>query len=260
MIPYFEYHAIVIGPVTLQVWGLWVSLGIICGVLLADRLAKKYFLALKLVWDLTVWALLAGLVGARLGHVLFYDPIYYFSHPAEIFYFWQGGASSLGGFLGAGLAIWIFVKVNKISWTDLSAYLDIMAPGFWLGWAIGRIGCFFIHDHPGTLSNFMLAVKFPEGARHDLGLYDSILAWFLLAFCLVFLKKFHQQNSGKIFLFTAALYAFVRFWLDFLRVADTRYFYLTPAQWGMGVIFLGLTFWEIFRIIKQQKNKNGEVA
>lgn len=254
MLPYFEYHAILIGPITLQVWGLWVSLGIIAGILLADRLAKKYFLAEKLIWDLAVWALLAGLIGARLGHVLFYDPVYYFSHPAEILYFWQGGASSLGGFIGAGLAVWLFTKIRKISWQELSAHLDVMTPGLWLGWAIGRVGCFFIHDHPGTLSHFILAVKFPGGARHDLGLYDSILAWVLLALSLIFFKKLRQQNSGLIFLFTIALYAFVRFWLDFLRATDARYFYLTPAQWGMAAVFVGLTFWQILRIIKQPRH------
>jgi len=82
MLPYLEYHAIILGPVTLQVWGLWVSLGVIAGVLLADRLAKKNFLAPQLVWDLAVWALLAGLLGARVGHVLFYDPSYYISGKA----------------------------------------------------------------------------------------------------------------------------------------------------------------------------------
>ena len=250
MLPYLEYHAIIAGPITLQVWGLWVSLGVIAGVLLADRLAKKNFLAPQLVWDLAVWALLAALVGARVGHVLFYDPSYYFANPVEMLYFWQGGASSLGGFIGAGLAVWAFAKIRKISFNQLSAYLDVMVPGLWLGWAIGRIGCFFIHDHPGTLSNFLLAVKFPDGARHDLGLYDSILAWALFALCLIFFKKLREQNSGQLFLFTIAIYAFARFWLDFLRATDVRYLYLTPAQWGMGVVFLGLTFWQIYGKIR----------
>lgn len=260
MIPYFEYHAILIGPITLQVWGLWVSIGVIAAILLSDFLAKKYFLSRQVVWDMAVWALLAGFIGARIGHVLFYEPMYFLGRPIEVLYFWQGGASSLGGFVGAGLAIWLFAKNRKFTRAELLAYLDVLSPGFWLGWAIGRIGCFFIHDHPGILSNFFLAVNAPGGARFDLGLLDSFLAWFLFIFCLTLIIKWKKRDLGMIMIHSVIIYAFFRFWLDFLRVADTRFFYLTPAQWGMSIMFLGLTFWQILRIIKQRKKTNGEVA
>ncbi len=264
MIPYFEVTAIDLGPVIIQVWGLMVSLGILAGLALSYKYARKYFLAEQVILDLAVWSIFGGFIGARIFHVVFYAPEYYLLHPSEVIYFWQGGASSLGGFVGAAFAIYIFAKIKNFTLQDLLPYFDVMALGLWLGWAIGRIGCFLIHDHPGTLSHSLLAVKFPTGARFDLGLFDSILAWIIFAICLLSFKKLVKKGYGLVTRMSFMIYSFARFWLDFLRATDVaqpdaRYFYLTPAQWGMLIIFVGLTFSFIFDKIKQQKNI-GEVA
>jgi len=264
MIPYFQANAIAFGPLTIQVWGLFVSLGILSGLILAYKLSRKYFLAEQVVLDLGVWSIVGGLIMARIFHVVFYAPEYYLLHPSEIIYFWQGGASSLGGFVGAAFAIYIFAKYKKFTLKELWPYFDVMSLSLWLGWAIGRIGCFIIHDHPGMLSNSFLAVNFPSGARFDLGLFDSLLGWFIfIVFALLF-KKLVKARWGLVVQLSFMVYAFVRFWLDFLRAtdvtqADVRYLMLTPAQWGMLAIFIGLTFWLVFDSIQRRKNL-GEVA
>ena len=264
MIPYFQANAFVLGPLTIQVWGLFVSLGILSALILAYKLSRKYFLAEQVILDLGVWSIVGGLFIARVFHVLFYDPEYYLLHPSEVIYFWQGGSSSLGGFLGAIFAIYIFAKYKNFTLKELWPYFDIMAISLWLGWTIGRLGCFMIHDHLGRLTNSFLAVKFPTGARYDLGLLDSLLAWFILLVFGLLYKRLIKIRWGLVSLLSFMLYAFVRFWLDFLRAtdvqqADIRYFTLTPAQWGMLAIFFGLTFWLVFDNVKQQKN-TGEVA
>jgi len=264
MIPYFQTNAFAIGPITIQVWGLFVSLGIVAALILAYHLAHKYFLAEQVILDLGVYGLIGGLVGARIFHVLFYEPAYYLLHPSEVIYFWQGGASSLGGFVGAAATIYIFAKIKNLSFKDLLPYFDVMSVSLWLGWAIGRIGCFMIHDHPGTLSHFILAVKFPDGARHDLGLYDSILAWVLFVIFILLFKRLVKKHYGLVSVLSFMGYTFVRFWLDFLRAtdvsgADVRYWHLTPAQWGMAVLFISLTSLLVFDNIKRSKNI-GEVA
>ena len=103
----------------------------------------------------------------------------------------------------------------------------------------GALGCFVAHDHPGTRTDFFLAVDFPAatygGPRHDLGLYDAILL-FAIAGVL-----FALRNSGKLqnrlLHLLALLYAPGRFFFDTLRATDlhyvdARYFGLTPAQYG----------------------------
>ncbi len=264
MIPYYQANAFQIGPLTIQVWGLFVSLGILAGLYLAYKISRRYFLAEQVILDLGVWGVVGGLFMARVFHVIFYAPEYYLLNPSEIIYFWQGGASSLGGFVGAIFAIYIFSKVKNFSLKELWPYLDVMSLSLWLGWAIGRIGCFMIHDHPGKLTNSFFAVNFPAGARYDLGLFDSLLGLFLFIVFAVLFRKLVKVRWGLVTQISFMMYALVRFWLDFLRAtdveqADARYWILTPAQWGMVVIFVGLTSWLIFDSIKRRKNI-GEVA
>lgn len=256
-IPFFQYNQIIAGPLTIQVWGLLASLGIIIAVSLAYYLAQRYFLSQEVVIDFGFWMIIAGFIGARLFHVVFYDPAYYLLYPWDVFKFWQGGASSLGGFFGAAFAAWLLAKKRNFTFQELSPYFDILAVSLWLGWGIGRIGCFLIHDHPGKLTNFFLAVQYPGGARHDLGLYESFLGLALFAICYLLFRRLIKIRWGLAALFSTMLYAIARFFLDFLRAtdlpqSDIRYFYLTPAQWGMIVIIFSLTLLMISAKVKRK--------
>ena len=262
MIPYFQYNAIMLGPIEIQVWGVFVSLGLIAGILLAHHLAKKFVLSQAVILDMSIWAIVGALIMARFFHVIFYEPSYYIQYPLDIFKFWHGGASSLGGFIGAGLAVWIFVKIRRFTLKEIIPYLDIGVVSLWLGWFIGRLGCFFIHDHTGKLSNFFLAVNFASGSRHDLGLYDSLLALVLFISYFFLFKKIIKIRWGLVAIMSALDYTIVRFLLDFLREnntitgGDIRYFHLTPAQWGMIALFIPLTLlliWSIKDVLKKRK-------
>ena len=242
----------------IQVWGLLVALGIIAAVLVMLHLAKKYLLSKEVLLDLSIWVLVSGFIGARVFHVLFYNLDYYLVRPLDALKFWQGGASSLGGLFGAGVAVWIFAKLRRFSWIEFLPYLDVAAVSLWLGWGIGRIGCFLIHDHPGTLSHFMLSVNFPGGARHDLGLYESILGFVLFTIFILLFKRLAKLRWGLVSGFSLGLYAVARFFLDFLRASDVpdsdiRYAHLTPAQWGMAFVVAMLTFLLVYGKIKRQK-------
>ena len=257
MIPYFQFTTISLGPITIQVWGLMVSLGIMAGIAAVYLLAQKFSLSTNVVLDMAIWAVIGGLLGGRIFFVLFYSPEHFLQYPLDVLKFWQGGASSLGGFAGAFVAILLYLKKYHLTFREILPYLDIMSLGLWLGWGIGRLGCFLIHDHIGRLSNFFMAVNFPGGARHDLGLYDSILGFILLGIYLLLSKKLIRTRAGLLAACSFISYAVIRFFLDFLRATDlayvdVRYAGLTPAQWGMLAITIALTFF-IFRskIVKQ---------
>lgn len=258
MIPFFQYNTIMFGPVTIQVWGTCVALGIIAAVLLMQRLAKKYFLSKELLLDLAMWVLISAFLFARVFHVVFYDLAFYMAHPIDVLKFWQGGASSLGGFFGAGVALWLFCKKRKITWEQFLPYADVAAVSLWLGWGIGRIGCFLIHDHPGTLSHFVGAVQFPTGARHDLGLYESIVGFVLFIIFMSSFKWLVKKQWGLVAVCSSLLYAVARFFLDFLRAtdvvgSDARYAHLTPAQWGMLLVVVALTSVLVSGTLKRPK-------
>lgn len=247
MIPFFQFELIYLGPITIYVWGIFVALGIIAGITFAYFFSKKYLLSGEVILDMAIWMLLGGFIMARVFHVLFYNPVYFVENPVEIIKVWHGGASSLGGFVGAGVSLWLFAKKRRFSFKELLPYFDIGALGFWLGWGVGRIGCFLIHDHPGTLTHFVLGVKFPDGTRFDLGLLESILGFILFIVFYLLFKKLIKIRFGLVAAYSIASYAVGRFLLDFLRAApdfpggDVRYLVLTPAQWGMLAVLAGLT-------------------
>lgn len=250
MIPYFQINSFIIGPVTIQVWGLLVSLGIVAGLSLSYHLVKRYFLSPDVLFDIAIWAIFSSLIGARLFYVLFYAWDYFSNNPWDILKFWQGGASSLGGFFGAMIAVFIFIKKRHFTWKEFLPYLDVGVVGLWLGWGVGRIGCFLIHDHPGRLSNFFLAVNFPDGARYDLGFCESLLGFLIFIIFILLFKHLVRKRWGLVTALSVGFYAIARFFLDFLRAtdlaqSDVRYLYLTPAQWGMLAILLALTFFMI---------------
>lgn len=233
MLPYISFTGLSIGPLTIHVWGLFVALGFLFGGVMAARFAKQRGDDVRVVWDLVLWMVVAGMIGGRLGHVLFYDPLYYFVHPIEIFEIWKGGLSVYGGMiLGAIVGIW-FLKKKKV---DVWRYADVIAFGLPFGKWIGRLGCFSIHDHPGFATNFFLGVQYPDGIiRHDLGLYLSIDAFFL-AMIMLWLSR--KERPVGIYIATFSVwYGATRFCLDFLRIIDVRYFGLTPGQYCSILLF-----------------------
>jgi phosphatidylglycerol:prolipoprotein diacylglycerol transferase len=240
VIPWISSTAIHLGPITIQTWGLFVAVGFLIAVWLAARRASLRKLDPKHVWDMAFWIFLAAFVGARIFHVLFYDPGYYLLHPLEAIDPRAPGYSIMGGFLGGTAAAYLYMRRKKL---EFIAYADAMVWGVPWGCGIGRLGCFFIHDHPGTLTSFVLGVKYPDGkTRHDLGLYLSLVGCAIgLAFLLVDRKMGKKSPAGFWIGLFLILDGVLRFALDFFRVIDRRIWILTPTQWlllvttGLGI-------------------------
>jgi phosphatidylglycerol:prolipoprotein diacylglycerol transferase len=251
MIPYFEFTEVQIGPITLYVWGFFVALGILVGLQAVRWFGKKRGLRDGLLIDLATGGVLGGVIGARLGYVLFYNLGYFLQNPFDVIKVWDGGMSMTGGLIGAVLMIvWLVTRRKE----QVLPYCDGLVFGLPLGYGIGRIGCFLIHDHPGTATDFVLGVEYPDGVtRHDHGLYLSIFGFVMAA---VFMGLYWLERAKKIVMpdgswtsvyFVA--YGLLRFWLDFYRIRDAVYFGLTPAQWiSLGFVGGGVfVLWRVFR-------------
>lgn len=107
----------------------------------------------------------------------FYHPEELSRGPLQILKVWDG-LSSFGGLLGGLVAAALFFRRRGIAFRP---YGDALALGVAPGWAVARLGCFAVQDHPGVKTDFFLAVAFRDGARHDLGLYDALLLFGLSA-------------------------------------------------------------------------------
>lgn len=249
VLPYWEVGPI--GPI--QPWGFFVALGVVIGLIIGHHRAKALGLSTDRFGNLAAWILVGGFVGARLAHVFLYHWDDYRDNWAEIPAMWKGGMSSYGGFVGATLAGIAYIRRSNI---DFWHYADVASYGFVPGWAIGRIGCFAIHDHPGSISHSPLAVYMKVGIpdevtgkliyridpRHDLGLYDGILTAFIWAFFIIANRQ--PRKAGFYLGWMCVFYSIPRYFLDTLRAvdidhADTRYLGLTPAQYG-SIILAGL--------------------
>jgi phosphatidylglycerol:prolipoprotein diacylglycerol transferase len=252
MIPWFQYQSISLGFLKLNVWGIFVSLGLIVGMAVAYFELKRKKLDAARVYDLAFWIILSALIGARLLYIAEHLN-FYLSAPLDILKLWQGGMSIYGGFIGAIFACLIYLKKNRL---DFWQYADAVIFGLPIGLFIGRIGCFCIHDHPGVKTDFFLGVNFPDGVRHDLGLYDSLLGLFIFLVFLFFHRR--ERSSGFYVSVYAICYGAIRFFLDFLREAnilgaDPRYFGLTLAQY-LSVILFAVGIYLFFKL-KAKKSK-----
>jgi phosphatidylglycerol:prolipoprotein diacylglycerol transferase len=238
MIPYFQFPSLQIGPFTLQSFGVLAAAGVALAAWLLVREAKRAGLDPAPMREVPTWAIVGGVVGGHLMHVFLYHPEE-LRGPAgawQILKVWDG-LSSTGGVLGGTLAIVLWFKTHRLAFSE---YADVFALAVAPGWAVARLGCFSIHDHPGKLTSFPLAVAFPGGARYDLGLYDALLLGSISA--LLYWASRTNRLKGRLLPLLALLYATGRFLLDFLRAsdvpyADARYFGLTPAQYVCFALF-----------------------
>lgn len=249
MIPYIEWTTIQLGPLTLYVWGLFVALGFLLGTFMAGWIAQKRGLDKKVIYDLVGWLVIASLVGGRLGHVFFYEWSFYASDPAAIFRIWEGGLSLFGGLIACVATGYWYLRKRKV---DVWQYADAAIFGLPFGLWIGRIGCFLIHDHPGTATDFMMGIEYPDGVvRHDHGLYLSLNGFVLAGLFLWLAKK--KRPTGFYIATFAVWYGVVRFFLDFYRLLDVKYGGLTPGQW-FSIVLVAFGCWMWWRLSKKSNS------
>ena len=242
MIPYIHSEVYHLFGFQLRTWGTLIAIAYMVGTWMAWRRAKARGLQPDRVLDMAFWIFIAAFIGARLFHVLFYEPQYYWQHPLEAFDLRQPGYAIYGGFIGAAAAFFAYTKRQSLKALE---YADVLIWGLPLGCGIGRIGCFLIHDHPGTLTHFVLGVKYPDGSiRHDLGLYLSLVG-FATALLFLWLNR-KQRAPGFWFGTYMIIEGVVRFLLDFLRVVDVRYVGLTPAQY-LSIPLIGVGVWLLYK-------------
>lgn len=210
-----------IGPLSIRWYGLLFALGFIIG----QRILSKIYVAEGRtegdVDIITIYMIVGTVVGARLGHTLFYSPEYYLSNPIEILKIWEGGLASHGATIGILLALWLFSRKYKF---DYMWVLDRIVIVVALGGALIRLGNLMnseIFGHPTNLPWGFIFVRQNEYShvpRHPTQLYES-LSVFLLFVLLYWLWKKYKEAlpKGLLFgIFVTALFTF-RFLVEFLK-------------------------------------------
>lgn len=256
MIPYWTITFPKIFGLQIHMFGILVAIGIIVGARLTHRRGRELGLEDDKVASMITTVLICGFILAHLFAVFAYQTF-------EELTLWRilnpfGGLSSYGGFMGAVGGLFYWCRKHK---QDVMPYADSLAYGLATGWMFGRLGCFSAHDHPGHRTDFFLAVQYPGGARHDLGLYEAIWSFGVtLVFQILSRVGKQPRPLGLYVSLLVTFYAPVRFFFDSLRQmdmqgADPRYFGMTPAQ-HLSIVTFFAGLYTIRWTIEHQKKKD----
>jgi len=249
-----------IGPVFIYYYGIILMVGAVAAAFLAEREARRRGLDSELVWDALIYLLIAGIIGARIWHILTPPPSmveqgittkYYLTHPLDALWIRKGGLGIPGAVIGGVLALYWFCRRRKLSFAE---WTDIAAPSLALGQAIGRWGNFTNQELYGAPTTLPWGIKIsfptgypPETRFHPLFLYESL--WNLAnMFLLLWLgRRFAGRlKPGDLFLVYLVTYPIGRFLLEFLRLDAAQVFGININQTIMLVIALlagGTLFW-----------------
>jgi len=252
-----------IGGFPIRMYGICLCTAIFMAIATAYFLAKQDGRWHKHVLDIGIYGGFAGLIGARLWDVFFFDWAYYQNHLSEIPYVWQGGMAVQGGMLAGFLAGVIYCKLHGIDWVALA---DIVCPSMILGQAIGRMANLLNGDAFGAPTGGDFGIIYPEGtlARATYGtqplwpaeVWEGQLD--VVIFALLLLFNSFEHPKGQTVCVYVFLYSLERFCLEFLR-GD----YSSPVLFGFdsaqtsALCFMLLAAVMYFYCALRARNKSG---
>ncbi len=243
-----------VGPLYIRFYGIILMLGALAGGWLASVEVKRRGQDPEMVWDLLVYLIIGGVIGARLWHVLTPPPSsiaqgfttqYYLTHPLDAMSIWKGGLGIPGAIMGGLVALFLYGRHNRaISFLE---WADIGAPSLALGQAIGRWGNFFNQELYGAPTDLPWKIYIDPVHRlagfeqvsyyHPLFAYESILNLANMLLLLWIMREdSHKLKRGDVFNIYLIVYPVVRFGLDFLRLDASRLFSVDINQTLSAVI------------------------
>lgn len=238
-----------IGGLNIYTHGLLIALGGLAGGFSIYYLAKRNSFKTNFIFDLIVYSLLGGLVGARILYVIiYYNQLNSFW---EVFYIWYGGLISYGGFIGGLLIAALFLSIKK---EKILAWFDIGIIGLNIGWFFGRLGCLLAGDSFGLVSGNKVAIW----GRIPTQLFESILGLIIAVICYFGLKykNNHRLPDGLVFLSGIGFYGIGRFIIDFWRDENIVLWQLKTGQLGSLFTIL-LAIISIIILLKKARRQNG---
>jgi phosphatidylglycerol:prolipoprotein diacylglycerol transferase len=228
-----------LGPVSIYTFSVSIAVGVLAAYWLTHKETQRIKMDDNSIDNLFIILLIAGILGARIFYILFYNPAFYWQHPFEVIKINEGGLSIHGGILGAVAAGLWYTRRLKIPFWPVA---DLLAPAVILAQGIARVGC----DVYGRV----MSQAWPWGINlqgqlvHPVQIYETILD--LTLFIFLWGKRDRQKYSGQIFVFYLAGYAGIRLVLEFFRTNPVIIWNITPAHLT-GILFIllaiGLDLW-----------------
>lgn len=219
-----------LGGFELRTYGVVVAFSFVLALWLSASEAKRKGFDPAVVHDFAFYALVGGIVGARLYYVAFSQPAYFLQNPWEVLAIWHGGLGILGGLFGGALVALWYCHSRRVPFWRLA---DVLAPGIMLGLTTGILGCLATGDSYGRPTNVAWAITYtdpramaPLGVPlHPVEFYE--MAAYLLVFLFVWRIRTAHKTEGLTFLALLGGYGAARVLLEFYRGH--------PATLGFGI-------------------------
>ncbi|SCL61578.1 prolipoprotein diacylglyceryl transferase [Micromonospora eburnea] len=248
-----------LGPFPIRAYALCIIAGIVLAGVVTEYRLRQRGVAPGAVLDIAVWAVPAGIVGARIYHVIT-SPEKYFGtggEPLKAFAIWEGGLGIWGAIAGGALGAWIAVRQLGL---PLTVAADALAPGLPLAQAVGRLGNWFNNELYGGRTSLpwglQVHVMDPDNPGHALrddagnavllpGLYQPTFLYEALwnvgvAALVYFLDRKLRFGRGRAFALYVMGYTAGRFWIEMMRTDEaTHLLGLRLNVWTAGLVFLG---------------------
>lgn len=230
--PGFNKIAFELGPVKVHWYGIMYLLGFAAGWWLGRRRAARPGSTWKTndVDDMVFYSMLGGILGGRIGYVIFYGMPFWAIDPWYPLRIWEGGMSIHGGLLGGVVALALFAKTHNRVLGDV---FDFVVPLPGLGMMFGRIGNFINGELWGKPTDLPWGFNFQGQVLHPSQLYEAVLEGLLLFALLWWFTSKPRPRLAPTGLFLV-YYGTVRFLVEFVRVPDDQLKYLAGGWLTMG--------------------------
>ncbi len=228
----------------------WYSVLILVGVFIAYRLviseARRYHIKNEFIFNMMFWALIMGILGARIYYVIF-EWNYYKVNILEIFKIWKGGLAIHGGLIAGGITIIVYCKRYR---ADARKILDIVVPGLILAQAIGRWGNFFNGEAYGSvieydklasikiIPQFIIDNMYINGNYHLPMFYFESIACLIGFILLLIIRRQKYIKRGQIVGTYLVWYGVVRIIIEIFRSDSLMFFDIKVAQLVSAVMII----------------------
>lgn len=237
-------------------YGILIATGILFCIVYSVKKGKKIGMNTDSVLDMALWAIIFGILGARLFYVVFSWDLYK-DNLLSIFQIWNGGLAIYGGVIFGLLGVFIYSKRNKRNYLEI---IDIIVPGLIFAQALGRWGNFFNQEAFGSLITnpnlqfFPYAVYIEESGTYHMATFFYESMWNLLVFATLLIYGRKKRTSGNLLFLYFVLYGSGRMFIEALRT-DSLYIGSLRVSQVLSILLViyGLAML-LFRNIKWGKN------
>lgn len=218
-----------IGAKPIYWYAVIILTGFLLGVLFVIHSSKKQGVDPENVWDIALFGLIAGIIGARIYYVLF--ALDEFNSFWDIFKIWNGGLAIYGGIIGAFICTAVYCRVKQLNTLNV---FDVCCPGLFIGQAVGRWGNFVNAEVFGKSTNLPWGMSI-NGSNpvHPLFLYESI--WNIIGLIILCAIRHKKKADGQIICFYIGWYSLGRLLLEGMRNSE-YILYAIPNVIGISQI------------------------